>query len=58
MTQYNTLNLKFKSQLSELESGIKKSIGVILNLTSNLVGDSKKNHNFPLKNLEMVHHLI
>ena len=51
MTQYNTLNLKFKSQLSELESGIKNSIGVILNLTSNLAGDSKKNHNFPLKNL-------
>ena len=50
MTNYNTLNVKLsKSQLSKLKSGIKKGIQVTLNLSSNVVGDSNDETNFPHK---------
>ena len=48
MTQYNTLNVKLSnSQLNEFKSGIKKSIGVTLDLLSNMVGCSNDETNFP-----------
>ena len=70
MIQYNTLILKLSnSQVSKLKSGIKNKIGLTLNLSSNLMGNSKVN--FPrktlltdthfskyLKLLEMGHQLI
>ena len=50
MTNYNTLNVKLsKSQLNKLKSGIKKGIQVTLNLSSNVVGDSNDETNFPHK---------
>ena len=40
MIQYNTLNVNLsKSQLNKLKSGIKNSIGVTINLSSNMIGD-------------------
>ena len=36
-----------KSQLNELKSGIKNDIGVTLNLSSNVIGDSNDETNFP-----------
>ena len=70
MIQYNTLILKLSnSQVSKLKSGIKNKTEVTLNLSSNLMGNSKVN--FPrkilltdtqfskcLKLLEMSHLLI
>ena len=70
MIQYNTLILKLSnSQVSKLKSEIKNKIGLTLNLSSNLMGNSKVN--FPrktlltdtqfskcLKLLEMGHQLI
>ena len=50
MTNYNTLNVILsKSQLNKLKSGIKKGIQVTLNLSSNVVGDSNDETNFPHK---------
>ena len=50
MTNYNTLNVILsKSQLNKLKSGTKKGIQVTLNLSSNVVGDSKDETNFPHK---------
>ena len=50
MTQYNTLHVKLSnSQLNKLRSGIKKGTGVILKLSSNVVGDSNDENNFPHK---------
>ena len=47
MTQYNALNVKSSSsQLDKLKSGIKNWTKVILNLSSNLVGNSNDT-NFP-----------
>ena len=47
MTQYNTLNVKFSnSQLNKLKSGIKNSIEVILNLSSNVIGNSNDETNY------------
>ena len=47
MTQYSTLNVKLSnSQLNKLKSGIKNGIGVTLNLSSNVVGDSNGEKNF------------
>ena len=40
MIQCNTLNVNLsKSQLNKLKSGIKNSIGVTINLSSNMIGD-------------------
>ena len=48
MTQYNSLNVKLSnSQLSKLKSAIKNENGVILRLSSNMVGNSNDNTNFP-----------
>ena len=50
MTQYNTLNVKlFTSQLNKLKSAIKNVPKVTLNLSSNTVGDSNDENNFPHK---------
>ena len=48
MTQYNSLNVKFSnSQLSKLKSAIKNENDVVLRLSSNMVGNSNDNTNFP-----------
>ena len=48
MTQWNTLNLKLcNSQLSKFKSGIKNGTEVTLNLSSNVIGNSNDEHNFP-----------
>ena len=50
MTQYNTLNVKLSnSQLNELKSAIKNRTEVTLNLSSNLIGSSNDETNFPHK---------
>ena len=69
MTQYNILKVKlYNSQFNKLKSRIKSSAKVILNLSSNLIGNSNDETNFPhklfltntkvLKFLQMVHQLI
>ena len=50
MTQYNALNLKLSnSQLNTLKSGIKNNTEVTLKISSNFVGDSNDEYNFPHK---------
>ena len=50
MTQYNSLNVKLsKSQLNKLKSAIKKETDVILRLSSNMIGNSDDETNFPHK---------
>ena len=50
MTQYNVLNVKVSnSQLNRLRSGIKNGTEVTLKLSSNVVGDSNDENNFPQK---------
>ena len=50
MSQYNTLNVKLSnSQLDELNSPIKNNTEVTLQLSSNIVGDSDDENNFPHK---------
>ena len=50
MTQYNTLNVTLcNSQLNKLNSAIKNGTKVTLNLSSNVVGDSSDENNFPHK---------
>ena len=50
MTQYNTLNVKLSnSQLNKLKSGIKNGTEITLKLSSNVVGDSNNENNFPHK---------
>ena len=50
MTQYNTLNIKLSnSQLDKLKSRIKIGAEVTLNLSSNLIGNSNDETNFPTK---------
>ena len=50
MTQYNSLNVKLSnSQLNKLKARIKNDPEVTLNLSSNLVGDSNGETNFPYK---------
>ena len=49
-TQYNILNVKLSnSKLNIVESGIKNGTEVTLNLSSNVVGDSNDEINFPYK---------
>ena len=49
MTQYNTLNVKLSTlQLNKL-IGIKNSIEVTLKISSNVVGYSNGENNFPHK---------
>ena len=48
MTQYNSLNVKLSnSQLSKLKSAIKNENDVVFRLSSNMVGNSNDNTNFP-----------
>ena len=50
MTQYNSLNVKLSnSQLNELKSAIKNGTDVVLRLSSNMVGNSDDEVNFPHK---------
>ena len=50
MTQYNTLNVKLSnSQVNELKSRKKDATEVILKRSSNSVGDSNDETNFPHK---------
>ena len=48
MTQYSSLNVKLSiSQLNKLKSSIKNESDVVLRLSSNMVGNSNDNTNFP-----------
>ena len=48
MTQYNSLNVKpSNSQLNKLKSSVKNGTDVVLRLSSNMVGNSGDNTNFP-----------
>ena len=48
MTQYNSLNVKLSiPQLSKLKSAIKNETDVVLRISSNMVGNSSNNTNFP-----------
>ena len=50
MIQYNSLNVKLSnSQLDKLKSAIKNGTGVILRLSSNMIGNSDDEANFPHK---------
>ena len=50
MTQYNTLNVKLSnSRLDKLNLGIKKGTEVTLDFSSNVIGDSNDETNFPRK---------
>ena len=48
MTQYNSLNIKLSNpQLNKLKSAIKNKTDVVLRLSSNMIGNSDDNTNFP-----------
>ena len=48
MIQYNSLNVKLSnSQLNKLKSSIKNETDVVLGMSSNMVGNSNDNINFP-----------
>ena len=48
MTQYNSLNVSLSNpQLSKLKSAIKNENDVVLRISSNMVGNSNDNTNFP-----------
>ena len=50
MIQYNILNVKLSnSQLSKLKSGINYGIEITFKISSNVVGDSNHQNNFPHK---------
>ena len=50
MTQYNSLNVKLSnSQLKKLKSAIKNETGAVLRLSSNMIGNSDDETNFPHK---------
>ena len=50
MTQYNSLNVKLSnSQLNKLKSAIKNETDDVLRISSNVVGNSDDNSNFPRK---------
>ena len=65
MTQYNNLNVKLSNQqLNKLKSGIQNGTDVTLKISSNIIGDSNDENNFPRKILlintqvlQMVHQL-
>ena len=49
MTQYNSLNVKLSnSQLNKLKSAIKNETGLVLRLSSNMVGDDETNFSHKL----------
>ena len=48
MTQYNSSNVKLSdSELNKLKSAIKNETHVILRLSSNMIGNSDDETNFP-----------
>ena len=48
MTQYSSLNVKLpNSQLSKLNSAIRNETDFVLRISSNMVGNSNDNINFP-----------
>ena len=48
MTQYNSLNVNLSNpQLNKLKSSIKNETDVVLRISSNMVGNSNDNTNFP-----------
>ena len=50
MPQYNTLNVKLSnSQLNKLKFAIKNKTEVVLRLSSNMIGNSDDETNFPHK---------
>ena len=50
MTQYNSLNVKLSnSKLNKLKSAIKNETDVVLRLSSNMIGNSGDETNFPHK---------
>ena len=50
MTQYNTLKVKmFTLQLNKIKSEIKSGAEVTVKISSNVVGDSNDENNFPHK---------
>ena len=50
MTQYNSLNVKLSnSQLNKLKSAMKNETDVALRISSDMVGNSNDNTNFPHK---------
>ena len=50
MTQYNSLNVKLSnSQINNLKSAVKNGTDVILRLSSNMIGNSDDEANFPHK---------
>ena len=50
MTQYNSLNVKLSnSQLNQLKSAIKNETDLVLRLSSNMIGNSDDETNFPHK---------
>ena len=50
MTQYNSLNVRLSnSQLIKLKSAIKNQTDAVLRLSSNIIGDSDDETNFPHK---------
>ena len=50
MIQYNSLNVKLSnSQLNKLKSAIKNGVDVVLRLSSNMIGNSDDESNFPRK---------
>ena len=52
MTQYNSFNVKLSnSQLNKLKSSIKNETDIALRISSNMVGNSNDNTNFPNESL-------
>ena len=50
MTEYNSLNVKLSnSQFNNLESAIKNETEIALRLSSNMIGNSNDETNFPHK---------
>ena len=50
MTQYNSLNVKLSNlQLNKLKTAIKNETEVVLRLSSNMIGNSDDDTNFPHK---------
>ena len=50
MPQYNSLNVKLsKSELNKLKSAIKNETDVVLKLSSNMIGNSDDETNYPHK---------
>ena len=55
MTQCNSLNVKLSnSQLNRLKSAIKNETDVVLRLSSNIIGNSNYETNFPHKSLQLI----